>query len=197
MEINRFWHWFEQNADLIARCYDNEAVISELDEQVTSSWPELSWEIGPEPAGGWYFALSPNLDKNLAVFAKQKIDLAPKIPGWTFYPAKQRKIWNGNFSLYSTQGCVEIDASNWEYVLLRYPDGECEILLIGSLSNALGADDHLQAAATVIQSLIGEKYILDNSLSFALESDLPSQFLGKQKPVQDLPKAFGMSLLTH
>jgi hypothetical protein len=197
LKNNRFWDWFCRNAELISKHYDDVTVINELDGEVAESWPGLSWEIGPDPSGGWYFALSPNLDREKAKLAQQQIELAPKVPGWRFYSAKQPKYWNGKFNFFGINGETEIDASNWEYVLLRYPDGESEILLFTNKSGSVAECDQEEAAAIVLQSILGENCILQNKLTFELSSNIPSQFVGKQKPIKNLPNAFGMSLLVQ
>ncbi len=193
MNHNRFWIWFCRNADAITRNYDDEILINELDNEVFLSWPRLCWEIGPDSSEGWYFALSPNLDRDMAEIAKEAIRYAPKIPGWKFYATRQRKSWNGQFEFSTPQGIIEIDSSKWEYVLLRYPDGVCEIFLIGSESGLLSDDERSQAAAIVVEGMLGENCILSNNLVFTLSNVIEKQFIGKQKPILDLPRAFGFN----
>ena len=192
MNQNRFWNWFRQNADVITRDYNDDALIKDLDSEVSLSWPALSWEIGPDPSGGWYFALSPNLKREMLKAARAAIGDAPQTPRWKFYATRQRKSWNGRFEVSTSEGRLEIYSSNWRYVLLRYPDGECEIVLIGNEADLLGDTERWQAAAIVVEGMLGEACILDNNLSFALSSTPEPQFVGKEKPVQDLPRAFGL-----
>jgi len=186
-----FWDWFHDNADAIVANYDDEKLIEQLDTKVAMAWPKLSWEMGPDISGDWYFALSPNLDKRNSEIATKAINSAPNIQGWVFYDTRQRKSWSGCFELLTGRGTVKIDSSTWEYVLLRYPDGECEIFLIGDEANLFDEDERWKAAAIVVEGLLGEKIILDNDLSFTLSNAPEPQFRGRQKPIQDLPRAFG------
>ena len=192
MKHERFWAWFRNNADTIIDNCDDGKLIGELDGEVTLAWPKLSWEIGPDPSGDWYFALSPNLNIDMAKIAKEAIDSAPEICGWRFYDTKQRKSWDGHFDLSTGRGPIRLNASKWEYVLLRYPDGECEIFLISDDANLLDEDERWQAAAIVVEGLLGETCVLDNNLSFTLSNAPEPQFRGRQKPILDLPRAFGL-----
>jgi hypothetical protein len=130
MSVGEFWSWFAANAASIASNPENQELIHFLDGQVFSTWPQLAWEIGPDPSNGWYFALSPNLSRKLADLAKEAIQVAPKISGWKFHAARQRKNWDGNFILETEGGVQHLNSAEWRYVLLRHQDGEWELVLV-------------------------------------------------------------------
>ena len=77
MPAEEFWRWFAAKAPSIASNPENGDLINDLDQQVSLTWPQLAWEIGPDPSGDWYFALSPNLSRDLVKQAKEAIQAAP------------------------------------------------------------------------------------------------------------------------
>jgi len=84
--------------------------------------------------------ISPNGDKNLLGKTKEIIDKAPQLDNWEFYSAKQsKKNWH-LAKLLDTD--LQIDASNWTYVLLKYEDEKIEILLKADTLTKL--DDELK-----------------------------------------------------
>ena len=193
MSDMKFWDWFSQNSEEISRSYSDDKLIANIDEKVLLAWPDLAWELGPELSGGLYFALSPNLNRDLMDKARHAIHGAPEIPGWRFYATRQLKSWNGQFEIITSRGLININAFNWQYTLLRYPDGECEILFFGTESDILTENERWQAAAIVAESLLGEACILEKGLSFALNSYADIQFSENRKSVLDLPKAIGIT----
>lgn len=195
MSAEEFWHWFAAKASSIASNPANGDLINELDQQVSLTWPQLTWEIGPDPSGDWYFALSPNLSRDLVKQAKDAIQAAPKVLGWKFFAARQRKVWDGRFELETEDGIKHFNCADWQFVLLRYPDGEKELVLVSPDARLLNPDDRWQAAAIVIEGLLGEECLLANEVSFALEAALDSRLSSQTKPLHLLPQTFGLSVV--
>ncbi len=192
MTPESFWQWFAANADRIAADPNNADLVNQLDQLVVEVWPELAWEIGPDPSGDWYFALSPNLNRSLVASAEEAIRDAPTVTGWRLYPARQRKAWDGKFEFESQGRVLRFDSSGWQYVLLRYPEGDTEVVLSAPEAATLPDDDRWQAAAIVIEGLLGEACLLEHVNSFALEPGLDEKLSAKLKPLQQLPQAFGL-----
>jgi len=188
-----FWEWFAIHACDIADEPTNERLIADLDRRVSIAWPNLSWEIGPDTNGGWYFALSPNLNRDYADEATDAIAGAPAVLGWTFHPTRQRKCWDGRFELQREKGHIEIDSGAWKYILLRYPDGQHEVVLFAPEATELDENDRWNAAAIVLEGLLGEECVLRSIEKFALESSIDAKVAGREKPIHMLPKAFGLS----
>ncbi len=193
MSAEAFWRWFATKADVIAASPEDHTLINELDQHVSLAWSQLSWEIGPDPSGDWYLALSPNLNRELRELAKEAIQLAPSIRGWKFYPARQRKIWDGRFELEVQDGVRHLDSSDWRYVLLRYPDGEQELVLVAPVAQTLAHDERWQAAAVVLEGVLGEDCLIHHVGSFSLEPALDDKLAAQLKPLHLLPQAFGLT----
>jgi hypothetical protein len=192
MTSEKFWHWFSVHASQIAEHPNDTDVITMLDQHVLDTWPELAWEIGPEPTGDWFFALSPNLNGDLAASARHAISCAPTIKGWTFHPTRQRKYWNGRFEFKSLERVLQFDSSLWHYLLLRYPEGDTEVVLFAFEARLLSANERWQAAAIVLEGLLGEACMLDKVNSFALEPAPDDKLSTEVKPLHLLPQAFGL-----
>ena len=152
-DILTFWNWFTKNSvRLQSNDYDQD-ILHELD-RIVSNW-DLVWEIGPGLSKENSLTISPNGDKNLLDKAKSIIDKAPQLDNWEFYSAKQSKQNWHLAKLLDTD--LQIDASNWTYVLLKYEDEKIEILLKADTLTKL--DDELKelVADLILTNLLGEE----------------------------------------
>ena len=190
MSPEAFWQWFASKAEIIASNPESDEIIDELDRQVKKTWPRLGWEIGPDPSGNWYFALSPNLNRELVGEATDAIHGAPVILGWKFYSARPRKEWGGKFEIEGSNGVMRFDCANWRYILLRHPNGDKELIMIAPETEILEQHDRWQAAAIVIEGLLGEGGFLANVDEFSMESSLDAKLTLQTKPIYELAQAF-------
>jgi len=108
-----FWAWFASAGDGFPR---------EMDARV-AGLGELAWEVGAD-AGGRWLAISPGGNPDLLPLTRAVVARAPRMPGWTFHPAKPPRDWDRTFSL---GGGVRIDANAWRYLLQRFPDGTLDV----------------------------------------------------------------------
>lgn len=149
---------------------------------------ELSWEVGPGSCEPWQLVISPNLDRDLRPKAQEIISHAPVVQGWEFHSARRPKEWDYQLLMKRSDGRepVQLDASRWAFVLLRYPDGEQEVLLQGDNLSALDEDERWQAAAITLESILGEELLLDKISEFGLVDRLEPRFAEKRRPIQRL-----------
>ena len=84
------------------------------------------------------------------------------------------------------KGPINLDASDWNFVLLRYPDGAQELLLQSSNLPPMDEDERWQAAAVTLESILGEDILMDKIDEFQLVDKIEQQFAQKQKPIQNL-----------
>ena len=192
MNPNDFWGWFSAASKIIADNPNNQAVISDLDFRVAQTWPRLSWEIGPDVSAGWYLAISPNLNSDYIEDAKQAISSAPSIQGWRFYPFRPRKKWNCAFEIATPKGPRQINSSDWVFIFLQYKDGHKEIVIAAPEANDMKLDERWQAAAVVLEGLIGEEYLLQNKIDFFLEPSPDARFSSRYQPIHCLPRLLGV-----
>ena len=151
IEIDDFWNWFKINSvHLHSDNYDTE-LLSKLD-NIISGWG-FGWEIGPGLTQANSLSISPNGDKGLMKQTSKIVDKAPKLDNWEFYFFKQLKEnWNK-----AKIGNINIDASDWTYELLKYPDDKFEILIKADNLNPLDTSTKELAVDLVLTNLLGEK----------------------------------------
>jgi hypothetical protein len=86
------------------------------------------------------------------------------LEGWEFYSARRPKEWDYKLCIEragSEAEPIELDATAWSFVLLEYPDGSREVLLQADTLPKLDADERWQAAAIVLESILGEEVLMD------------------------------------
>ncbi|MGN6494768.1 MAG: hypothetical protein ACTHLE_22460 [Agriterribacter sp.] len=150
-QIDEFWEWFKQHSHKLS-LYD-EFALRELDQKMLG-W-ELGWEIGPGFKETNSFTISPCGNISLLEKAKRILDRAPELSMWEFFSWKQPKEnW---FILKLPDVPFEIDASDWTYILLRYPDDKFEILLKADNIIELSQFHRELIPDLIITNLLGEK----------------------------------------
>jgi hypothetical protein len=187
--INLFWTWFSAIADNLASNVEDNSLLTELDKKILKLDPRLSWEIGPGRTREWQLVISPNLDRELREVADAIIAEAPVLPRWQFYSSRRPKEWNYQFQLEIGGRLKNVDASNWKFVLLEYPDDTIEILLEGRDALSLEDDQRWQAAAIVLESVLGEDALF-GKVDFELVDKLEPQYSPDARPIQELRKVF-------
>jgi hypothetical protein len=187
-KIGEFWIWFRSIATSLAASVENSALLQELDARMRELDPELSWEVGPGSCEPWQLVISPNLDRDLRPRAQEIISRAPVVQGWEFHSARRPKDWDYKLLMERSGGRepVQLDTSQWGFVLLRYPDGGQEILLQGDNLSSLENDERWQAAAIALESILGEDLLLDKIDEFELVDQLEPRFAEKRRPIQRL-----------
>lgn len=182
--LNEFWDWFAANAAAISS-EERPELLNQLDGKLRELDPQLSWEIGPGRVEPWLFSISPNLDKELVSIAKSVVNAAPEIPDWEIYAARQPKQWDYRVAL-ETEGSdrpIHLDASTWQFVLLRYPDGTREVLLTGPSLPPLNDDQRWQVAAIVLEGILGEETLLERIDEFELIPAMEPRFADRLRPI--------------
>lgn len=192
--IDDLWNWFADAANKIAANPRDQKLLATLDSSLTAIHPDIAWEIGPGTNTEWQLVISPDLNVDLLSLTEAIVSKAPRLPDWEFYPCRQPKDWNYRFELQHDDGrIIPIDARNWKYVLLRYPDGGTEILLHGDNVDHLGETERNQAAALLLQGVLGEKILLNPDLFFALSPTIEERFRDREKPIIAVASAFGLA----
>ena len=157
-KIMMFWEWFSKISKDFGSNLENIDLLDELDERV-NELGDFSWEIGPGKIKENLLVISPNGDPELLQETKRIVNHAPPCDEWEFYYAKQPKEWELKFEYNTEDGKqIEIDASEWEYALLRYEDGMFAIIIKASYHlRSLSDDDQLMAAEIVLDGELGEE----------------------------------------
>ncbi len=187
-KIIEFWTWFESTAVSLRNNFQNALILEQLDARIRELDPSLSWEIGPGSNETCQFVISPNLDVSLREKAREIIDHAPVLAGWEFYSARRPKDWNYHVVIKRQEGKdqLALNASDWKFVLLKYPDGIHEVLLQANNLPSLDDDERWQAAAVVLESILGEELLMDRIDEFQLVDQLEPRFEASKRPIREL-----------
>jgi len=170
-QIVDFWTWFTKRSDDLHSDNYDKSVLGELDETVCS-WG-LIWEIGPGFIKKWSLAISPNGDKELLDKAKNIIDKAPQLSDWEFYFAKQEKE---NWHIVRLVDLnIEINASDWTYIILQYDDYKKEVLIKADNLTKFDKETKRLAADLVLTNLLGEELKMEKVDFFDIVTDFDSK----------------------
>ena len=151
-QVSDFWDWFSKYAALLQPAKYDTAFLAHIDHTI-SSWG-FTWEVGPGLLKENSFTISPGGKKELLGETDKIVAKAPQLDNWEFYSWKQPKE---NWSMAKLDGRMEIDASRWTYVLLKYPDDKTEILIKADNLKAVETNRKELAVDLVLTHLIGEK----------------------------------------
>lgn len=185
--IEAFWKWFVSNAEPIGAEPDCPAIVEELDRRVSELHKDISWEIGPGASTPWQLVLSPNLNPQLRAVVKTVVKAAPNVPDWAFFAARRPKDWDYKFVLKDVGSePVLVDTTAWRFVLLRYSDGQYEIILEGQNMPVMSEDRCWQAAAITLASILGEDVLMDKVCEFSLVRELTDDLAANAAPIQRL-----------
>ena len=157
IDINMFWDWFSNYYKEIGENFDNEMVLTEIDDKLMDLGG-FAWEIGPGSKAINQLVISPGGDPDLLPITKDIVSYAKIIPGWEFHYAKPPKEWDLIFDFEKDNGdVIDINASSWQYVLLKYEDGVFEIILQTHDLDGLSEDDRLVASEILLDGILGEE----------------------------------------
>ncbi len=194
-DLNKFWDWFVDNSLHLSSERITPETIASLDAKMLDINPDLSWEIGPGKSKPSLFVISPNLNKNLVEAAKTVICAAPDLPGWEFYATRQSKIWNHQFSMKGSEGEeLRLNTSKWVFVRLLHSNGFRELILSDSRLPELTEKDCWQAAAIVLESILGEEVMMNEIDGFSLLASLAPKLQENARPLTILNDTFKIEM---
>jgi len=180
-KIETFWQWFVQNDPLIKKCIedsnapDRDYIIENLNNHILNI-ATITWDIGMDANDEWFFMVSPNGVEELLPICERIMKEAPLFLDWKYYASKPALDWDRTFNLYDQEmEVIDIDASNWNYILFYNDDEQLEIIL--EASNLEGIDeDTMNSAATVfLNNEIGEKKIIELIKKYTIVTQLEEE----------------------
>lgn len=134
-KIEAFWSWFIQNESVIKACVQNvdapeiETIVEDINNFILS-FGAFGWDVGLDDSDDWFFTISPNNNMELFKMSKEIIESAPSHLAWNFYASRQAKKWDRIFSVYDHEmEILDVDASNWHYIINGNRDSGLEIVL--------------------------------------------------------------------
>ena len=189
-KIQEFWNWFEANSSQINPEKITEEMIDTLDSKILELG-DFAWEIREGKTKSNMLVISPGGDIDLLEKTKKIIENAISVDEWEFEYFKPAKEWDYSFYIDDT---TEIDASSWEYVLLKFSDGTFDLLIKAENINSLDDEEQSIAIDIVLESSIGEKNYLERILNYELVSAFEGKYNGKENKITVLPEHFSSYL---
>jgi hypothetical protein len=169
-DILHFWRWFVDNKDKLESDSYDSAILQQLDKTI-SNW-DLNWEIGPGQSKENSLTISPKSDPALLLLTEQIISKAPTLDKWQFYSTKQPKEnWH---LLELNQQNISVNASEWEYVLLKYKDGKIEVLIKANNLLQYDKDTKELIVELILINLLGEKMFMERVDYFDIVDEFDS-----------------------
>jgi hypothetical protein len=185
-EIKKFWNWFSLNCQDFGKDFSNAELISELDKKVVHLGG-FSWEIGPGIKKENALVISPNGDSDLLPVTKEIIANAMQCEDWEYYYAKPPKQWSFIFDFTSVDGQeLQINASEWEYVLLKYEDGALSIIIKNTQLSRLDEIDQLTAAEIVLDGALGEETRIEKIVDIEIVNEFDKSYANKASNIKNL-----------
>ena len=186
--IKEFWNWFSENCQKFDNDFENTDLLYELDKRITDLGV-FSWEIGPGKTSPNALVISPNGDIDLLPYTKDIIGQAKTCLGWEYYYAKPPKEWDLIFDFETSNGVqVHVDASLWEYVLLRYEDGMFEIIIKATNIKELNENDKLAIAEMLLDGVIGEELRMTSICLIEIVEEFENEYDDKASNIENLSK---------
>lgn len=160
-KISHFWEWFQKNEQMFKEVTDPQALVEAMDNQVLE-FGMFSWEIGEGKTRPYYLLVSPNGNGNRLEISYKLMEAAPKLRDWEFHYCKPPRNWDYRIEVYDKfLVSQQIDASQWEYVLVKTPDNLVEVIIQANNMSNVDPEDKLNAAETALIKILGEESVID------------------------------------
>jgi hypothetical protein len=184
--ILAFWSWFRSIADELADDFENQDLLDALDGRI-SELGDLAWELGPGSVAENVLAISPDGERELLPLTQRIVSLAPEIPHWELLPARPPRSPSLELSITDSAGReLQIDAHAWRYVLFRFRDGMCDLVLEQNDLKHVSEGDRYTVATLVLDGLLGEQMRLLRIQDVEPVVTLPREQAKKASPITDL-----------
>jgi hypothetical protein len=129
-----FWEWLRANTDRIKSGLQSrpQAVADEIGRAFTRSYPDLTWEVGPDESGPWVFCVSADGNRDLFPEVVRAVQAAPELPCWKVQAFRGR----GSLTSHLEMGGVKLNYEDvWCGVVGREEDGVRLVLCVRGLSD--------------------------------------------------------------
>jgi len=196
-KIREFWSWFFNNCDKFGKNFSNDELLKELDKKVLLLGNgELDWEIGPGKIKENALVISPNGNHELLPFTKEIIDNAKERENWEYYYAIPPKNWKLIFYFETNvKTKIRVDASKWQYILLKYEDNSFDIIIKVIDLPKLSQDDKLSIDEILLIGILGEELRLEYIEEIKIVNKFKISDLKNASSIQTLSDHFNQLLL--
>jgi len=180
-EIDNFWNWLKDNIEYLSPKKITEEYIDFLDKEI-EKLGDFSWEIGfDNRIDKKFLTISPEGDVELLELSKTIISKAPNIADWFFYSSKPPKQWKLVFNLLINGEKVQFNATEWKYVLYKYPDNVYDVVIKVPFSYKPYEDYFYQIGDIAVTGELGEAFVLEYINDIDLVFEFNEKETGKEK----------------
>lgn len=185
-KIESFWNWFQSVKDELEKNLQHDTILKQIDKRVRS-FGDYSWELGPGIVNKYSFVISPNGDSEKLKETTKIIKYAPQCANWEFHASKPPKRWNLKFNINGNKNeKIEIDANNWEYVLLKFPDGTFDIIMKAPFLMSLSDNLRKTAAEILLFGVLGEERYMELIGDIEIVIDFEEKYKGNKSAIKQL-----------
>lgn len=92
-KVKAFWQWFEKNEQQLfaSKVDSDDAALNDLDKQLETINPDLTFEFGPESGGKRDFVIGANGLEEVIPVVMSTVSSAPKLPRWRVIAFRQKQ----------------------------------------------------------------------------------------------------------
>ncbi|MGN7706874.1 hypothetical protein [Chryseobacterium sp. 22543] len=180
-EFNNFWNWIKIDIEYLAPKKITTEYVNLLDAEIERIG-DFSWEIGfDNRVNKNFLTISPEGDAELLELSRKIINEAPFIKDWIFYSAKPPKQWKLIFNLLINDEKIQFNASEWKYILYKYPDNVYDIVIKVPKSYLPYAEYFYQIGDIAVTGELGEAFVIEYINEIELVYEFDEGEIGKGK----------------
>lgn len=185
--VQEFWVWFMTHAAHMAGVWNDELIISELEEQL-SKLGKFVWELGPGKVEKNSFTISPGGDRALLPRTREIVAGAPRFSGWEFYSAKPPKRGFSKFEMKGEDGqMLIIDTRIWRYAILSRKTDGSRLLMVETPNLSQLSDVYRRWAVEIaLDGLIGEELRLQTIEDLMVVARFDPRIAERSAPFENL-----------
>lgn len=183
-KIANFWKWFESVCDEFGDKFENTTLIDELDWRI-SDLGDFGWELGPGQELENMLVISPNGDIGKLPDCEFINSLSPVIGNWEFHATKPKK-GKGLTFYYRKDKEYKVDASDWEYYLLKVDENYFDIVIVAKNILEFSESDRISIGEILLDNILGEQLRIKSFQYVHVHSNIDSGYAGSLSSIKDL-----------
>jgi len=195
-KIDAFWQWFVRTEEQILTFFaadiddDRATLIESINNQVLD-FGLFAWEISPGEQKPFRFTISPNSNVERLALSKLIISKAPPLRNWEYFYAKPAKDWDFVLSVYDDWMMERsIEAFQWHYVLLEYPNDTLELLIQAQNIHFMDEESQRAAVDQVLINIVGEENNITFFTNVRVVDQIPEEYVETSAPMRELKEHF-------
>lgn len=195
-KIDAFWQWFVRTEEQILTFFaadvddDRATLIESINNQVLD-FGLFAWEISPGEQKPFRFTISPNSNAERLALSKLIISKAPPLRNWEYFYAKPAKDWDLVLSVYDDWMMERsIEAFQWHYVLLEYPNDTLELLIQAQNIHFMDEESQRAAVDQVLINIVGEENNITFFTNVRIVDEIPDEYVETSAPMLELKEHF-------